>query len=335
MLTNRKKYVNIPISDILQKEYSILEVYMFKKKMMPFVMILMMAAFIVMMPASYVFASHIGFETFINSVKAGEFKLDDSTYDKLISYIEDGDVDSAMEIYRDYFGYDDPDDTEEANEEACTEAVVQIDDADVNVDAEETIAAEASEENADSEAEESEQNAEVCENAADEESSEETAGIVNIVTVNDEIVEVIADEVVDEPESSNDVEENVVIDDSEYHGLSQSEYTALCKIVQAEAPGEGVVGKMMVANVVMNRVRNPLYPASVIGVVSQPGQFSPYRNGAYARQIPNAETIAAVNRVLNGENNAVNVYSFKSVRSSSRWGHKRLAFVYGNHMFYY
>lgn len=83
--------------------------------------------------------------------------------------------------------------------------------------------------------------------------------------------------------------------------LSAKEYECLLRIVQAEAADEPLEGKILVANVVLNRVLSGRFPNSVTGVVFQEGQFSPIRDGAYNRAKPSAETKEAVARALAGE----------------------------------
>ena len=58
--------------------------------------------------------------------------------------------------------------------------------------------------------------------------------------------------------------------------LDEQEYQVLLRIVEAEAGGEDTIGKMLVANVVMNRVRSEIFPATVTGVVYQ-NTVCPYR----------------------------------------------------------
>ena len=56
---------------------------------------------------------------------------------------------------------------------------------------------------------------------------------------------------------------------------SQSDMNCLADVIYAEARGEGRVGQIAVAEVVMNRVESPHFPKSVCGVVRQKGQFAP------------------------------------------------------------
>ena len=117
-------------------------------------------------------------------------------------------------------------------------------------------------------------------------------------------------------------------------GISAEDYDALCRIVQAEASGESQEGKLLVADVVLNRVADPNFPGTIQGVITQSGQFSPVANGSYGSAVPSADTVAAVNRALSGENISQGALYFKSVRSGSDWGARTMLFNYGNHNFY-
>lgn len=117
-------------------------------------------------------------------------------------------------------------------------------------------------------------------------------------------------------------------------GISNEDYMALCKIVQAEAGGESQEGKLLVADVILNRVVNPAFPNSIQAVITQRGQFSPVSNGSYYSASPSADTIAAVNRALAGENISSGALYFKSVRSASSWSSRSFLFNFGNHNFY-
>ena len=74
----------------------------------------------------------------------------------------------------------------------------------------------------------------------------------------------------------------------------------LYKVVQAEA-GPSYQEKLNVASVIMNRVDSGIWGGTTIdAVLYASGQFSVVANGAAAAQVPSAETIQAVNEVLNG-----------------------------------
>ena len=96
-----------------------------------------------------------------------------------------------------------------------------------------------------------------------------------------------------------------VIEKTYKYSLSENDYQALLKIVQAEAGNEDEEGKMLVAGVVINRVNSGRFPDTVSEVVMQQEkgvyQFSPVANGTYQRVKVTQDTIDAVDRVLKGE----------------------------------
>lgn len=57
----------------------------------------------------------------------------------------------------------------------------------------------------------------------------------------------------------------------------------LVYIVHAEANNQDLTGKKLVADVVLNRVHDPRFPNTIEGVIFQPYQFSPIRDGSYER----------------------------------------------------
>ncbi len=118
----------------------------------------------------------------------------------------------------------------------------------------------------------------------------------------------------------------------------------LACIIFAEAGGESYSGKLAVANVVLNRKKNRRYPNSIYGVISQRGQFGPYRNGSLNRAISKykkgyftrgnngyTQSLMAAKSALNGNNNIGNRLSFNGKRYSSN---KRNQKIIGNHRFW-
>lgn len=69
------------------------------------------------------------------------------------------------------------------------------------------------------------------------------------------------------------------IDISEENQLGDMELVA--QLVQAEAGNQDLTGKRLVADVVYNRVRNPIFPNTVEEVILQDRQFSVILNGAF------------------------------------------------------
>ena len=69
--------------------------------------------------------------------------------------------------------------------------------------------------------------------------------------------------------------------------LSNINFTAgdldmMAAIIECEAGGESYTGKVAVGAVVMNRVKSPLFPDTVAGVIYQSRQFSPVGSGRFA-----------------------------------------------------
>ena len=126
---------------------------------------------------------------------------------------------------------------------------------------------------------------------------------------------------------------------SSFH-LEEQEYQVLLKIVEAEAGGEDLTGRMLVANVVMNRVRSASFPNTVSEVVYQRSggraQFSPISDGRIDQVHVSQETVDAVQRAMNGEDISSGALYFRSVYSSSSWFDSSLNRVleHGNHIFY-
>lgn len=122
--------------------------------------------------------------------------------------------------------------------------------------------------------------------------------------------------------------------------LSQKEYEILCRIVQAEAGGEDTMGKQMVADVIINRVKSARFPNSVSGVVFQGTQFSPIRDGRYYTVHVTQETRAAVNEALEGADSTGGALYFVNAQKADpanlAWFERKLTLCreHGGHRFY-
>lgn len=127
--------------------------------------------------------------------------------------------------------------------------------------------------------------------------------------------------------------------------LSKEERVVLERIVEAEAGGEDIYGRMLVANVVLNRVLSEEFPDTVEGVVFQNNgktyQFSPVRKGGRYYTITVSEvTKRAVDRVLAGEDYSDGAKYFFARRLTSsqkaKWFDSALSKVleYGCHEFF-
>lgn len=89
------------------------------------------------------------------------------------------------------------------------------------------------------------------------------------------------------------------------HSLTEEDLDILMRIVEAEAGNQDVEGRLLVANVVLNRVDSEQFPDSVKDVVFQKekgvNQFSPVASGSIWTVEISEETDEAVGRALNGE----------------------------------
>ena len=91
----------------------------------------------------------------------------------------------------------------------------------------------------------------------------------------------------------------------QYLTMSDQDYETLLKIVEAEAGGEDTKGKILVANVIFNRIKSPNFPSTVTEVVWQNTggsiQFSPTADGRIHTVTVSQDTREAVNRAIDGE----------------------------------
>lgn len=100
---------------------------------------------------------------------------------------------------------------------------------------------------------------------------------------------------------------------------SQQRLDILAKIIEAEARGESMEGKVAVGNVILNRVKSDEFPSTIRGVVFQENQFTPIKNGVFQKTLPKKESIEAARRVIKGENivgEALYFYNPKKTKST-------------------
>ena len=127
--------------------------------------------------------------------------------------------------------------------------------------------------------------------------------------------------------------------------FGEEDYDILLRIVEAEAGGEDEDGKLVVANVVLNRMNSEAFPDTVKDVVMQRSggvtQFSPVASGRIWKVKVSEETIAAVQRAIEGEDISQGALYFASRRyansDSMRWFDRRLTFLFkhGRHEFFF
>lgn len=122
--------------------------------------------------------------------------------------------------------------------------------------------------------------------------------------------------------------------------ISASERELLERLVEAEAKGESLVGKIAVANVVLNRVRDEDFPDTITEVIFQKGQFSPVSNDSIHNQTPSEESRLAVQKAVDEGYRVFGdkvLYFCNPELSTSRWmiRTKKEAMKIGRHTFYY
>lgn len=135
-----------------------------------------------------------------------------------------------------------------------------------------------------------------------------------------------------------------VMEQGGYRFLEEDELEILQRIVEAEAGNEDEDGKLLVANVVLNRVDSDRFPETVTEVVFQKSkgvtQFSPVASGRINTVEISEETIAAVERALAGEDISQGALYFAARKYASsskmRWFDEKLTFLFrhGGHEFY-
>ncbi|MDO5422964.1 MAG: cell wall hydrolase [Eubacteriales bacterium] len=129
----------------------------------------------------------------------------------------------------------------------------------------------------------------------------------------------------------------------ENHMASQDYYTLL-KIVEAEATGGDMKSKILIANVVLNRVKDRRFPDTIYDVVwERTGnvvQFSPTADGRIDSVTITDETIEAVDRALAGEDYSQGALCFMARSDSDNhnieWfdANLTLLFEYGGHEYF-
>ena len=126
--------------------------------------------------------------------------------------------------------------------------------------------------------------------------------------------------------------------------LSNEDYENLLRIVEAEATGEDLRGKILVANVIMNRVKSGEFPPNVTSVIMQREQgkvqFSPVADGRFYSVHVTESTKEAVEEVMYGTDYSQGALYFvaapKADAKNYAWfrGSLEYLFCHGGHEFY-
>lgn len=139
------------------------------------------------------------------------------------------------------------------------------------------------------------------------------------------------------------IKENV-LERRKCYELSEEDYENLLRIVEAEATGEDMKGKILVANVVMNRVKSGKFPTTVTNVIMQRDmgkvQFSPVADGRFYHVQISESTKEAVEEVVYGVDYSKGALYFVSAKKADTdnyaWfqGSLDYLFSHGGHEFY-
>lgn len=114
--------------------------------------------------------------------------------------------------------------------------------------------------------------------------------------------------------------------------LSEEDYNNMLRIVESEAGVCDLKGKILVANVVINRVRSSKFPNNISEVIFSPHQFSPVSNGTFYSCVVSKQTIEAVERALDGEDYSEGALFFMQRVASNpkavRWFDSSLKYLF-------
>lgn len=126
--------------------------------------------------------------------------------------------------------------------------------------------------------------------------------------------------------------------------ITEEDKEVLLRIVEAEATCEDIKGRMLVANVILNRVVSEKFPDSITEVVFQNNgvtyQFAPIKDGRFWSVTVSEETREAVERVLTGEDYSQGAMYFAARRLANqkamRWFDTSLKYLFrhGVHEFF-
>ena len=147
-----------------------------------------------------------------------------------------------------------------------------------------------------------------------------------------------------EDSGAAEIAEEAAAETGRIYEVSEEDYDALLRLVEAEASGEDIKGKLLVANVVLNRVKSGAFPDTIKEVIYQRqngrAQFSPVATGKIDRVAVSEETVEAVERALCGEDESAGALYFVAPAYADAGNHQwfrdnlTLLFSYEGHEFY-
>jgi len=102
-------------------------------------------------------------------------------------------------------------------------------------------------------------------------------------------------------------------------GISENDIRLMANAVYGEARGEPYEGQVAVAAVILNRVRSPLFPDTVAGVIFQPGAFTAVSDGQIWLE-PNETALRAAQDAVNGWDPTDGcLYYFNPATATNKW----------------
>lgn len=135
-----------------------------------------------------------------------------------------------------------------------------------------------------------------------------------------------------------------VMEQEQANVLESSDLDVLLRIVESEAGSEDEDGRLLVANVILNRVNDDKFPSTVTDVVFQQengvAQFSPVANGKIYQVKVSQETCDAVERALQGEDISQGALYFAARKyadsTKMQWFDEHLVYLFehGGHEFF-
>lgn len=88
-------------------------------------------------------------------------------------------------------------------------------------------------------------------------------------------------------------------------GISEEEFYFISSVVEAESDrSESLEGRILIAEVILNRVNSPSFPDTISGVLNQSGQFSTVVNGhsiTERTELSDEAVIQAIREIESGE----------------------------------
>lgn len=128
--------------------------------------------------------------------------------------------------------------------------------------------------------------------------------------------------------------------------LTEEEFAMFCAIIYCESGSEKYEGKLAVANVILNRLYSSKYPNTMEGVIKQKGQFSPVKQGTFAKRVSeykngkfttdnHKQCIQAAREAMAGKNNIGTRNGFMTPSAFKTYGRgaKNVTQI-GNHKFF-